>query len=179
LLIELNEIPQWRNLWGSAKRDNRMRDLELILRFLALSDDYVLESADAPYNISLKKYLNEYMGTHNEVAAIPALRLKFERTLNFVHEKFGGTAFHNVSPSDPTRLLPNLSSTVFDAVMISSWKILESLAPLKKAEDYKSGKMSLLQNDDYQKILSQETMRSANIRRRVDEMFNALAGPAA
>src|SRR5690606_29505336 len=123
---ELNKLPLWRGLWGTEKYDSRMRDLELILRFLALSDDFILESDDAPYNISLKKYLNDYMDSHNTVQNIPMLRHKFTETLAFVHDKFGPTAYRNVSPSDSTRRLHNLSSTVFDAVMIGTWKVLKA-----------------------------------------------------
>lgn len=179
LLIELNKLPLWRSLWGSEKRDSRMRDMELILRFFALSDDFILESEDAPYNISLKKYLNDYMGSHNAEADIRALRNKFTETLFFVHQQFGDTAFHNISPSDASRLLPNLSSTVFDAVMISSWKILASSTPQATPEEYKSRKIDVLRNQDYQRILSQETMRSTSIRKRVGDMFAALAGQPA
>jgi hypothetical protein len=176
LLIELNKLPLWRDLWGSEKRDSRMRDMELILRFFALSDEFILESESAPYNISLKKYLNDYMGSHNKEEDIPALRDKFTETIGFVHRQFGATAYHNISPSDATRLLPNMSSTVFDAVMIASWKIITSDIAQATPEEYKSRKINVLRDADYQRILSQETMRSANIRKRVGDMFSAFSG---
>lgn len=176
LLFELNELPQWRALLGNPVRDSRMRDLELILRFFALSDDYILRSDDTPRNISLKKYLNEYMDAHNSPEAIPALRRQFLQTVPFVHSRLGAGAFHNVSPSDPTRLQPNLSSTVFDAVMIASWQIISSGVSAPPGEELQRRKISLLQEADYQRILSQETMRSANIRRRIEDMREALVG---
>jgi hypothetical protein len=179
LLISMNKIDAWRTLWGSPKIDNRMRDLELILRFFALSDDFILKSEKAPYNVSLKQYLNTYMGTHNGEPYVSALKVQFERTLAFVHEKFGETAYHNISPSDPGRYLPNLSSTVFDAIMIASWMIVQSGKPTEAGDVYRSRKVKLLQDQSYQRILSQETMRSANIRKRVDEMFQALTGQPA
>jgi len=177
LLIRLNESNKWRELLNSPKRDNRMRDLELILRFFALSDESILTNEDAPYNISLKKHLNEYMGEHNTPADVEVLSIKFIKTLDFVHSAFGKSAFHNVSPSDPTKLLANISSTVFDSVMIGSWLLLESEEGTDKSgEQYQRAKLSKLADQDFQKILSQETMRSTNIRRRAYEMFAALQG---
>ena len=177
LLISLNEDKRWRDLLGNPRRDSRMRDLELILRFFALSDQYILESPNVPYNISLKKYLNEYMGSHNTDADVASLRSQFEQTIAFVHRAFGATAFHNVSPSDPTRLLPNLSSTVFDSIMVGSWLLVTQGGDTSKsAGAYSAAKLKKLADAEFQGILSQETMRSANIRRRVREMYDALMG---
>lgn len=176
LLFELNENKKWRSTWGGEKRDSRMRDLELILRFFALSDDSFLESEKVPYNISLKKFLNDYMGEHNDASEIDLLRKKFLATIDFVYEAFGESAFQNISPSDPTKLIPSLSSTVFDAVMISSWKIVRDNCQRLKPSEYQERKIRVLHDKDYQKILSQETMRGVNIRRRVNEMFDALKG---
>lgn len=176
LLFELNTNIKWRAMWGDEKRDARMRDLELILRFFALSDDFILESNEAPYNISLKKYLNEYMGEHNAPSVVDGMREKFQRTIDFAYSSFGETAFHNISPSDPTKYIANLSSTVFDAMMISSWKLVLAELPARTPQEYQGRKMAVLRNEDYQKILSQETMRSANIRKRVNDMFAALKG---
>lgn len=176
LLIQLNENEKWRSMWGRAKRDPRMRDLELILRFFALSDEFILESEKAPYNISLKKYLNEYMGEHNVESEMGALREKFNRTIDFVFNFFGETAFHNLSPSDPSKYIANLSSTVFDAVMIASWMIVRDGIAVRSPGEYQARKVGVLQDVEYQKILSQETMRSVNIRKRVNDMFAALRG---
>lgn len=177
LLIELNKLTKWRKLIGNEKPDSRMRDLELILRFFALSDDFILKSEKAPYNISLKKYLNEFMDSKNKPKYIPDLREKFITTLDFVQAKFGESAFHNISPSDPTKLVPNLSSTVFDAIMISGWQMAQlDSAKAVPGEKLQQRKLELLKNEDYQKILSQETMRSQNIRKRVELMTSALLG---
>jgi hypothetical protein len=178
LLFELNQNNHWRQMWGNEIRDSRMRDLELILRFFALSDEFILESADAPYNISLKKYLNDYMGEHNNEVEIEYLKRKFNGTVKFVYANFGSSAFHNISPSDPTKFLPNLSSTVYDAIMIASWKLLQEGISHAAPEEYQARKIEMLRNTDYQKILSQETMRSANIRKRVNDMHAALKGAA-
>lgn len=174
LLFELNFYEKWRLLWGSETRDSRMRDLELILRFFVLSDNEILYSNEIPAKISLKKSLNEYMGTFRTESEIGELRQKFIQTVDFVHDSFGVTAFHNLSPSDPSRFFNNLSSTVFDAIMIATWKVVAANYPVRQASEYQKQKILVLRNADYQKSLSQETMRITNIRKRVNDMFNAL-----
>lgn len=177
LLIELNENELWRTLLNSPRRDNRMRDLELLLRFFALSDEYILTSDDAPYNVSLKKYLNEYMDGHNTDGDVNDLREKFLKTLAFVHKAFGNSAFHNVSPSNPDKLVPKVSSTVFDAIMVGSWLLIDQDGAKEGHDDaYRDAKLHKLRDSEYQKILLQETMRSANIRRRINEMYESLRG---
>lgn len=175
LLISLNQNTQWRELLGTSKRDSRMRDLELILRFFALSDRGILEGDNVPYNISLKKYLNEYMGDHNTAQDVERLEKQFNRTIEFVYRSFGPSAFHNVSPSDPKKLLQNVSSTVFDSVMVGSWLLIaEGGDTGKSPAAYRAAKLEKLADETFQNILSQETMRSANIRRRAHEMHDAL-----
>lgn len=174
LLFELNANVKWRSLWGVETRDSRMRDLEMILRFFTLSDDPILYSDRTPANISLKKSLNEYMGAVRTGSEIDELRQKFIRTVDFVHENFGNTAFNNLSPSDPSKFFNNLSSTIFDAIMIASWKVVDAKLPKRKTSEYQERKIQVLKNPEYQKALSQETMRITNIRKRVNDMFNAL-----
>lgn len=176
LLFELNDNKKWRTLWGEDKHDSRMRDLELILRFFALSDDFILVADNVPYNISLKKYLNEFMGQNNNKKIIDLFREKFTKTIDFIYENFGSTAFQNISSTDAQKFVSKISPTVFDAVMIASWKILSTNTPLRTPEEYQNGKIKILLVKEYQDILSQETMRSVNIRKRVNDMFSSLNG---
>jgi uncharacterized protein with ParB-like and HNH nuclease domain len=174
LLFELNTNAKWRSLWGAETQDSRMYDLEMILRFFTLSDDSIFDSNANPAKISLKKSLNEYMGKFRSQLEIDELREKFIQTVDFVHESFGITAFNNLSPSDTSKFVNSLSSTVFDAIMIASWKVVKDKLPKKTTSQYQDKKIQVLKNTDYQKSLSQETMRIKNIRKRVDDMFNAL-----
>jgi len=174
LLFELNTNAKWRSLWGAETQDSRMYDLEMILRFFTLSDDSIFDSNANPAKISLKKSLNEYMGKVRSQLEIDELREKFIQTVDFAHESFGLTAFNNLSPSDTSKFVNSLSSTVFDAIMIASWKVVKEKLPKKTTSQYQDKKIQVLKNTDYQKLLSQETMRIKNIRKRVDDMFNAL-----
>lgn len=176
LLFELNANKNWRILWGTLDPDERMRDLEYILRFFALSDERILYSDNAPARISLKKYLNQYMDLVNKPDLIGNLRSRFEMTIKFVYENFGNRAFHNLSSTEEGRLVPSFSPTLFDSVMISAdAAIKQDIGPFNPGE-LEARRLSLLKAPAYQKLLSQETMRIPNIRSRVWQMFSALFG---
>jgi hypothetical protein len=176
LLFELNANKNWRTLWGAEVPDERMRDLEHILRFFALSDEKILSSDKAPSRISLKKYLNQYMDSVNKADLVANLRARFDVTIKFVHEHFGNSAFHNLSPTEEGKLVPSFSPTLFDSVMISADAATRREIGQFKPGELEARRLSLLKAPDYQKLLSQETMRVPNIRSRVSKMFVALFG---
>lgn len=176
LLFELNANKYWRTLWGSEVPDERMRDLEHILRFFALSDEGILSSDKAPARISLKKYLNQYMDSANRADLVASLRARFETTIKFVYGHFGNSAFHNLSPTEEGKLVPSFSPTLFDSVMISADAATKRDFGKIEPGNLEARRLSLLKAPAYQKLLSQETMRVPNIRSRVSQMFVALFG---
>jgi hypothetical protein len=176
LLFELNANKNWRSLWGSEFPDERMRDLEHILRFFALSDETILSSDKAPSRISLKKYLNQYMDSVNKIDFVENLRARFVATIQFIHEHFGNSAFHNLSPTGEGKLVPSFSPTLFDSVMISADAATRRGIWQFKQGELEARRLNILKSTDYQKLLSQETMRVPNIRSRVSQMFVALFG---
>lgn len=173
LLFELNENPKWRILWGSERRDDRMRDLEFILRFFALSDKKIFNEQDAPSRISLKKHLNQYMESVNKQSLIDDLRSRFNNTVDVVYEAFGSSAFHNIS-SDHTKLIPAFSPTIYDSIMISIDHELTRKNYIVNLKDFEERRLSLLKDKSYQELLYQETMRVPNIVSRVKRMYESL-----
>jgi hypothetical protein len=173
LLIELNELPMWRDLWGAENLDDRMRDMEFILRFFALSSDEIFDESKSRSRISLKKYLNEFMAIDRS-HDIDSFRARFVSAISIVHRRIGLAAFHNISSSgDPKNA--SFSPTVFDAVMIAT----DRATKLGKDVDIPGlaeRRMAKLRDGDYQSLLYQETMRTENIRSRVNLMQEALYG---
>lgn len=176
LLFELNANNKWRELWGGGGADERMRDLEYILRFFALSNDEILKSEKAPASISLKKYLNQYMDSVNRPELIASFKSRFEMGIDFTYQHFGIGAFHNISPSEAGRLVPRFSPTIFDSVLISVDAAIRNGIASKNKDGLEGRRLEILKDQGYQKLLSQETMRVPNIRKRVGGMFNALFG---
>ncbi len=173
LLLELNESQAWRELWGSKSRDDRMRDAEFILRFFALSSDVIWGTESVPSRISLKKFLNQYMESVKR-DEVESLRIRFHQATKFVYENIGPSAFHNVSASGNAKNA-TFSPTVFDAVMIATDRMLQRTEACAHP-DLDRKRIAKLQDDDYQKLLYQETMRTANIQARVKLMEEALYG---
>ncbi len=176
LLFELNANKKWRLLWGNDQQDERMRDLEYILRFFALSDERIISSKEAPAQISLKKYLNQYMDAKNKDIFIQSLRERFLCSIDYAYEHFGVGAFHNISPSEESKLVAKFSPTVFDSVLIAI-DIAQIRGGIDLLKDGLEGRrLEKLKDSAFQKLLSQETMRVPNIRKRVHEMYTALFG---
>ncbi|HKI83303.1 MAG TPA: DUF262 domain-containing protein, partial [Candidatus Krumholzibacteria bacterium] len=103
LLVDLNKNDAWRAIYGPIHK--RMRDQELILRFLAL-----YHRAEK-YSPPMKEFLNRYMGDNRWVQAAQAqeLRALFESTISAIHAAVGDDAFR------PVRAF---NAAVFDAVMV-------------------------------------------------------------
>lgn len=173
LLFELNDNHKWRKLWGSERRDDRMRDLEFILRFFALSDNYIQHSDNAPSRISLKKYLNQFMELSNSESKISDFRDRFNATIDYIFDNFGLSAFHNYQ-KDQGKWIPAFSPTIYDSIMISTDEALRRGIELPTPEHAKEAKKSLLETQEYQNLLYQETMRTPNIKSRVSLMFEAV-----
>lgn len=122
LLFELNKSPKWRELLGKEEDDDRMLDMEFILRFFALQDPEI-KSTDKN-QISLKQHLNTFMGDHNDSikdidSVIEGFRDVFMETVRVIHAKLGKCAFQNWS-EESGGFSGRFSPTVFDAIMIAT-----------------------------------------------------------
>ena len=176
LLIELNNNVTWRTLFGKQEIDERMRDMEYILRFFALSDDKILYDENSPRSISLKKHLNQYMDVNNKEDLIDGFRHRFLRSIEFAQENLGEGAFHNISSTDETRLVEKFSPTVFDSVLISIDLAINRKNLNITNYNLEEKKINKLRNNDFQEKLTKETMRVPNIRYRVTQMYDAMFG---
>ncbi|HBN9523048.1 TPA: DUF262 domain-containing protein [Pseudomonas aeruginosa] len=174
LLFDLNSDPTWRTLWGSPDPDSRMRDMECILRFFAISDLATKEQSKTPSRVSLKKHLNQYMGEHNEESYCQEFRYRFLKAVYFAHQCFGENAFHNISPSNPDRAVPAFSATIFDSVLIAIDIAIKEGHASSNTGDIAERRKTLLLDRDFQRLISFETMRTETIRGRVWRMYHAL-----
>jgi hypothetical protein len=174
LLLEINENESWRRLFGKEDKDERMRDVEFILRFFALSSEEILFDNDPPPRISLKKYLNQFMDRFNDSVYMDEFRRRFNSAVYKAEIAFGDGAFHNISPTNPEHLVERFSLTLFDSVLIAFYLADKEKKPDLTPDHAKAKKLEILLKEDYQRLLSQETMRVPNIRERVFKMYNAL-----
>lgn len=175
LLFELNKTTEWRGLFGLVTEDIRMRDLEFILRFFALSSDSFRQ--ETKEGISLKRFLNVYMSENRDAAdaVLEALRARFTAAVKFLHANFGAVAFQNISSTHPDRLVAKFNPTVFDSLMIATdFALSKNAAQLPTNPEDK--RRELLADPEYRLAISKETMRTASIRTRIGKATKTLFG---
>ena len=152
LLYELNQDQNWRSVFGRVSR--RMRDQELILRFLALY--FHCKSYGKP----MKGFLNRYMKQNRnlELQSDEQVRQAFISTIQLIHTSIGTTAFK------PRRVL---NAAVLDAVMIGVARRLES-GSVEDQQSLKEHYQSLLEDQQFLEATQESTSDEESVHRRID-----------
>jgi hypothetical protein len=174
LLIKLNDDHTWRRLFGLPAPDPRMRDMEYILRFFALSSTEYKSGHQE--RLSLRKFLDIYMKSHsalNEDEHI-SMERRFLDSVNMASDLFGSSAFQNISPSDNTKYVQKFSPTVFDSILIAIDSAIRR--GVENLENPSERKFRLLQDERYKFVIAQETMRRSSIDDRINKASNFLFG---
>lgn len=162
LLNELNEYEFWQKIFQcdehSRKPDpsKRMKDRELILRFVALY--FAMDS----YETSMKEFLNNFMKNNRNLQRYSAIEITqvFEGTIDTIYQAIGKKAFR------PRR---GLHSAVFDAIMVGVSHRLKSGA-IKQESHLKNAYDELLESQDFldYSINSRQMTNIKNLRARID-----------
>ncbi|WP_211334390.1 DUF262 domain-containing protein [Marinifilum flexuosum] len=176
VLFELNQDKNWRVLFGKELEDTRMRDLEFILRFLALDTDTIKNSTATV--ISLKKYLNEFMGSKNSQKDIilQERKEKFKKVMEFIMHNIGENAFYNIVSGEETKVRKRFYPTIFDAVCSAVSIALKRLGDDIPINDLEEKRISMLKDERFRKYSSEGTMQIAHIHGRIDLALTYLFG---
>ncbi len=168
LLFELNKNTFWRNLYGKLPEDPRMRDVEFILRFLALDTDFVKNNESS--NISLKKYLNEFMGAEKSQRRdiIDYRRTKFNSVMEFISNHIGENAFYNITAGDESKIRKRFYPTIFDSLCPAVSIALQRLGDDIPKENLEEKRIQLLKDENYRKFTSEGTMQISHIHGRIN-----------
>lgn len=175
LLFDLNKMQPWRDMYGLPTEDVRMRDLEFILRFFALSSDSM--RTERKEGISLKRFLNVFMESHRNPTddELATYRSRFTNAITFLYAAFGGAAFHNLSSTHPDKLVTKFNPTIFDSIMIATdFALSRNHAHLPA--DAEGTRRRLLIDEEYRAAITKETMRVASIRTRIGKATKMLFG---
>jgi hypothetical protein len=159
MLNNLNQNPFWRQIYG--KENNRLKDHELILRFLALYFD--LESYRKPMAEFLNRFLSRHFAADQEV--IHRSATIFDQTIELMFNALGTSAFR------PER---SLNAAVFDSVMVGLAKRIATLAPLDEKK-IASAYATLLDNFEYQSAISSGTSDERSVITRITRAISAFA----
>jgi hypothetical protein len=158
LLANLNETEAWREMYGTASK--RMRDRELILRFFALFD------SAASYSRPMKDFLNRYCAAKRHVADEEVRRLSklFEETIRKIHDSFGRAAFR------PKRAL---NAGVFDSMMFGIARSLAAAENELTDDKVRRGIEALLGDKDYLMACQSRTTDEHNVELRLSHAEDA------
>ncbi len=159
LLKEINRDSYWRHIYGNTS--SRLKDQELILRFLAL---YVRWEK---YERPMKEFLNRYMGANRKLErqSTEALRKVFSDTIKFAVETLGEKAFK------PER---TLNAAVFDAIMVGLAKRL-SVGSINDLAAIKRKYEGLLKNTDFADAYERSTSNEEKVKLRIKLAIQAFA----
>lgn len=139
LLHQLNKDRNWRTLYNMSLPQKRMKDEELILRFLALFYDF--ERYEKPMN----SFLSDFMGKNRDPPPQKLEEMKniFLITINYIQKNIGLEAFR------PKR---NLNIAAFDSIMYTIAKYNPKFKP-NLGEHIKE----LFKDEDYHKSITEGT----------------------
>jgi len=159
LVTELNETPAWRLIFG--KKSPRLKDQEMILRFLAMyfdSDRY-----QRPIGEFLNKFAQRNRNPNHDM--LQTYRQKFTSAIETAANVLGTNAFRPLGP---------LNAAVFDSVLVGIARRLDR-GPIKDTKQLAEAYKELLMNDEYQQLVSTSTSDERNVRNRLEKATTALA----
>lgn len=157
LLARLNEHKSWRVVCG--KKNNRLKDVEVILRFLAMF--YYRKRYKKP----MKSFLNKYMAInrHLKKQSEDEISKIFVSTVDEISENIGSLAFR---PSAA------LNVAVADSVMVGVATRLAK-GEIKDKKAFKAAHSRLFNDADYIALVSGSTADEENVRKRIDIAIKA------
>lgn len=165
LLIELNDLAEWRELIGSQANDSRMRDVELILRAFTLMEVYI--NRPPVQTISLKKELNEFMGDdrNSTFEKLEEIGNTFRRVIPLILNNLGNAAFHNLPSEKAKSTRTKFNPTVFDSIFVAfatSYDVKKTTSQLQEARTI------LLREVEFMDLIRFKTTDITRLVRRFD-----------
>lgn len=157
LLEELNKDTNWRIIYG--KMNDRRKDQEFILRFLALF--YMRDSYVKP----LKEFMNLYMARNRRLILQSKQEIIdiFSNTCKVVADLLGRRAFRPISA---------MNASVFDSMMVGIAVRLSINSDIDK-DKFNEVYKELLDDEDYLKSTSDATSDETVVSYRIDRCIDA------
>jgi hypothetical protein len=158
LLEELNRLESWRKLIGQTKIDTRLRDVELLLRLLALSDSW------SQYKKPMKKFLNNHLIAMKKLkgdTVLSGAESTFSDTCNYILESLGEKPFH---------IRGRLNYAAMDSTYVAASLALKAGIP-NLSERYKN----LLDDKEFIEWCTKDTSDDKIVAQRIARSIAALA----
>lgn len=153
MLFGLNEYEKWRHIFGTINPDPRMRDHEIIIRFLALNE--------GGYSKPMKRFLNVFMANHQRERNLEPYEKLFRDTCDRVLKCLGPKPFH---------IKRGINVAVYDSVMVAFAK------NHKEPTDISSRYKRLLDNPSYRDAITAHTTDTDTVLERHELAQKVLFG---
>ncbi len=159
-LEELNKNPKWRKIIAKEKVDKRLRDVELVLRILALHEYW--ESYSKP----MKGFLNSFMA---DIKRLPDDEL--DPKLEYFTEKFNSACntIEGSLPAKPFHLRGRINYAAMDSIFVAIMQMDD--VPGDIAERYNN----LVNDDDFVRSATLNTSDESTLHARFSRAINVLA----
>ena len=156
-IARLNLLPEWRKVLGKEQPDSRKRDLELLVRFLAMRDD-------SSYQKPMKDFLSRFMNNQQQVSESVLAQDEgvFREACIKVLENLGGKPFHIRAGFNPA---------VFDAVMVAFSENLDNIP-----SDIRDRYHLLLEDETFSASTSNQTTDANAVLQRFSRAREVLFG---
>jgi uncharacterized protein with ParB-like and HNH nuclease domain len=149
LLKDLNKLDDWRKILGKKTPDQRQKDVELVLRFLAMHFD--LKNYIKP----MKDFLSAFMAKHRKLSSQRSAEFRevFVSTCSSVKSALGERPFSRGA---------GLNAPIFDSVYVA---FAANLSRLPK--NVKERFTKLLKDKDYQNATRNATTDESVVKQRI------------
>ncbi len=147
-LQKANKDSNWRKIIGKPTFDRRGRDIEIILRLMALYE------GPSDYEAPMKRFLNDAMARNQKVVSVKAARFfaKFPKICKTIVEQLGERPF---SPKGP------LNVAILDVIFVAMAMRSQTLPANIKARITK-----LIANNDFRDYYSARTADTEVVKKR-------------
>ncbi|EEX49776.1 DUF262 domain-containing protein [Pasteurella dagmatis] len=176
LLFDLNERELWRVAFGSKSYDARMFDLELILRYFAMSDLKNFPEKNQR-SINLVKYLNNYMSMYQKMGCEKkeSFKARFENMLTILNDILGDNMFKRFDQNKDS-FTGRITPPMFDAISAAADFASQSGFQKNNHTDYLSKYKELLNDQKFISFTSVRTTNIENIKGRIERASEILFG---
>ncbi len=160
LAKNLNSLPEWRAVFGP--KNDRMKDVELILRFLAMKESHMF------YTKPMIEFINTFCAKNRNPSDDKCEYFEsiFSQTIKLFHDSIDEQLFR------PSRAL---NVALFEACMVGLAERLTSGVAIDNDEVSRCY-AELMRNDEFIELTSQSTSDVKNLKRRVELAIHGFAG---
>ena len=148
-LAKLNAYSAWRSLLNKQSPDTRMKDVEMILRFLALYEEW------QSYKKPMKDFISNFMEKNKNLNTPTQNKYEkiFQNAVGFISKEIGSSAF---------RLTAGTNIALFDALTVAIAK-----SDIRKIKDAKIKLEDLKKNPIFVEAVSSHTTDEEKVQSRI------------